>query len=474
MSFETPIVPLEDDHLFEIARNRMAHRPGELIDLSYWENKVSILSFHEDSRLSFRFGPYRVSAANHRLVPAFAAMSHGITGKFLGDVLHHHGADFDQITTIYYEITDVILSASYVEVPEETARDEQWIFSTLMNAVCEHPDLAKGLRPASEYLCLNPVIDLALLKAPFEHLWPITKMGRYVKIRKAGDFPANESYHPRPLAIFSNSQQKLDEETDEQILKLLHRAGVLLHVPEAEFNLNLKFFHRFFEQMIESPSKNIEAICRALNSIEDTALLKEVNAMIIQSLSNNEFFDDAERYDIVQATLKMDPVKYGVLRESWVLRLNILPLEDAAMVADPQGDTYLQRLHNELMDVHPSEFRAHHFTSLANLARHCRRPQSINDINWCKFFEHILSGLEHQQNLALKDESPSRVFLQAADDAGAFVLYASKTTTHDYASLNDLPSSSKAFLAANGFDIKKLPGISNKHRGQLLSTEMGL
>jgi hypothetical protein len=44
----------------------------------------------------------------------------------------------------------------------------------------------------------------------------------------------------------------------------------------------------------------------------------------------------------------------------------------------------------------------------------------------------------------------------------------------DYKRFNDLSSTAKSFLVASGFEIKKLPGINRRDKGQLLSDGMGL
>jgi hypothetical protein len=459
--------PLNGDHLFEIAYKRMAKLPGELMDLSYWANKVSILSFKDDSSLSFNIGPYKVSDADCRLVPVFAALGLGTTGKALGDVLYHHGAGFDEIIKLH------IYYRGY-----EEGRDGHWIFRLLMTAIFEHPDLVRGITPAREYLDLHKTIDLALLQSPFEHLWPIKEIEKYLEKRSSGIDPEPECYCPRPLSTLNFGHPNLAEEKNEQIITLLHRAGVLQNVPEAEFGLNARFFAQLFQEFTEYPNirDNIKVIFRALNNIEDEALLKQIGAMIIQTFSNNDsFYDDDHRHDFFMSVNALEGLKYQTVRESMVLMLNVLSIEDRFLCVTNDRDAYLQRLHDELIQVNPDEFRAHHFRSLANIAKPFMEPQVTQGIDLNGFLSHILEGLRHQQSLALKDESdPAGVFLQAREDAEAFVRYASKIMEPDYARLKSLPSEAKAILAANGFDIKKLPGLSNKHRGQLLSAEMGL
>jgi hypothetical protein len=466
MGIETPFPLQADDHLFEIAYKRMANLPGELMELSYWANKVSILSFNETSQLSFKYGAYRVSDAHHRLLPAFAALGLGLTGKALGDVLHHHGAGFDHVTKLYI---------SYEGAYEE-GRNGNWILRSLMNAIFEHPDLVKGITPDREYLQLNNAIDLALLKAPFEHLWPITDIERYIEKRRSGVDPEPEFYCPRPLATFDYGHQSLAEETDEQILTLLHRAGALFDVPEAEFDLNPRFFLRFFESYLIAPSDNLKAIIRALNSIEDVNLLRQIEMMIVQSLSNREWYEnDDHRYQMLMIVSVMDPLKYQHLHESMVLKLNLLSVENRFLSVETDANTYLQCLRDELMRVKPCEFRAHHFRSLSNIAKPIMPPQITQDFDLASFLCHILEGLAHQQSLAMTDAPmQSEVFRQAQEDAEAFVRYASTIMVPDYARLKDLPSESKHLLAANGFDIKKLSGMSHKHRGELLFDAMGL
>jgi hypothetical protein len=475
LKFELPIVPLEGDHLFDIARKRMTNTPGELIDLGYWKNKVSIHSFSDNSKFSFRFGAYEVSRAHHPLVPAFAAMSMGMTGKALAAVLHHHGATFDHVTDLQYEQSDIVHTPCYVETPEDAARHIGWMYDTLIGAFCEHHDLANLLKPESDYLFLDPSLELALLKTPLERLWPLTGLQKYIEERSAGSSP--EYFRFCSVPAFFSGPQILDQAPDEKILTWLHKAGALLLVAEAEYDLEPKFFVRLFQQDLENPTRNVQAIIRALNSIEDTDLLIQLNALIIQSLSNREWlssFDEGRRATIC-ATSKMDPVKFLTLRESTVLRLNILPPR-ANLTAEPDKDeTYLQGLYDELSAIAPHDFRAHHFKSLGKLAKHYG-PQVVGeamDLNG--FLGHVVAGFIHQQSMALPGESePAYDFQKARENMEAFVRHLSKAMTPDYSRLKDLPSESKAFLAANGFDIKKLPGMSRKNRGQVLSDALGL
>lgn len=475
LRFELPIVPLDGDHLFDIARKRMTTTPGGLIDLGYWKNKVSILSFSDDSTFSFRFGAYQVSRAHHHLVPGFVAMSMGMTGKALARVLHHHGATFDHVTDLQYEQSDIIHTPGYLETPENAARHIGWMYDTLIGAFCEHQDLANELKPESEYLFLDPSLGLALLKTPLERLWPLTELQKYIEERSAGSSPEYFSFCSVPA--FFSGPQNLDKEPDAKILEWLHHAGALLQVAEAEYELEPKFFVRLFEQDFENPTRNVQAIIRALNSIEDTNLLIQLNALIIQSLSNREWLSsfDEGRHAAIRATSKMDPVKFRTLRESTVLRVNILPPR-ADLTAEPEQDqTSLQGLYDELSSITPQDFRAHHFNSLGKLAKHYS-PQVVGeamDLNG--FLGHIVAGYIHQQLMALPGEGkPTYCFLEARENIEEFVKYLSKIMTPDYSRLKDLPSESKAFLSANGFDIKKLPGMSLRHRGQVLSDTLGL
>jgi hypothetical protein len=77
---------------------------------------------------------------------------------------------------------------------------------------------------------------------------------------------------------------------------------------------------------------------------------------------------------------------------------------------------------------------------------------------------HFEEGLITNDNKKEADEWVS-TFLKSVADIGV---------TYDYKQFSDLTSSDKRLMASAGFDIKKLPGMNTRDRGQVLTDQLGL
>lgn len=91
----------------------------------------------------------------------------------------------------------------------------------------------------------------------------------------------------------------------------------------------------------------------------------------------------------------------------------------------------------------------------------------------------MFSGLDAYIGLDSTDISIDDLYIndlmkEAIDEADSFASIINKDSNIDYKMLSGLSSTSKSILAKNGFDIKRLPGMTMKDKGNVLSSQLGI
>jgi hypothetical protein len=474
-------INIEDvTHLLQFAQKWYREKPGTQIPFDIWGEMVDAV---EEQRISWGVydGDSGVERVNGRLIPALAAISLGVSTEALHDILMHHEA-----------IAEDLCLCTFVKLHDVQKPKKQSPFATwnttqaLMRAFCLKKEHVAQVMAGSEKVYRSPEFNLALLTVPDPDLWPVTSIREHVKIDREGS--GHAALQMTSINAFKASDVDFNQFTDAQVLALLDRSGNLCPGALVEHGFERCFFSKFF-QGIEHP--NLQRILAAINAIEHPALIEKMGKRILDSVSNLPAESGSKGLLVLMGMLRLDSTKYANILNSIILTLNIMPNRlflDASSLADPTTpalfdgfcraqDKVLLRLQNELMALSTSDFRLQHFHALGRFSNEFKHAQDLSEVDIQSLMIHCVEALDvywKTTHLDRQGELNGVTTIAALEDTEAFVTYALKHFEPDPKRFEHLSPLSQRILADNGMDLRKLPGLTRKDRGEVLCDQLGL
>lgn len=131
----------------------------------------------------------------------------------------------------------------------------------------------------------------------------------------------------------------------------------------------------------------------------------------------------------------------------------------------------------ELLDIDPLNFRKGHFEAIGAMAEKWSAPQELSDFDAMRLVGHTTSALaayKGQRHIDFMKGGCTAYQDRATSQVITFISWLAPQISIDYASLAHLESSAKAILAKAGFDYKKLPGMTHRDKGNVLSEALGM
>jgi hypothetical protein len=488
-------------HLFHLAVDWYSVNPGKQIPLDLWDANADEYGNMADEWV-ITVGNRIIKNIQTTVIPVLAAINLGYSSEQVLAVIKHHGMDSIDF-----------LGCSYLRLLQQKERtlpgsDKPYVLDPwsinreIVNAMSLDAELSSDL--AGQFIGYentygtNFEFEIAGLLSSNESLWPITNLESFLKERKAGILD-QETPVPRrtPIYAFINSGIDFDQISLDQILLILKRSGSLHPEAISENGFGSGSFSNFFKELfLELDNKAVDGLSRlmeALNSVNNPDVLKEIQDSILRTLPDFEDATVSDGLSIMRMmNLHLNEELYTEVFESMVIKTNIMPTADIPKVLnDPYfgtiipalnefrefEDTIFRRLYNEVNYLDPSDFRRPHFTALGSVAKDWKVQQNLTGIDLQGFLIKVLSALDsykaatHYDDEGQVTDSFAHHASQQVCQLSSFV---ASNINADYQRFADLPSHQKALLAANGFDIRKLPGINRKDKGQVLSEEMGL
>jgi hypothetical protein len=470
-------------HLFNKALDWFKGSPDEQIPLELWRKGFGSAS----SRLSISDGVTIVDNVSSAIIPVLAAISLGATTEQLSEIMLHHQVTATDLARCNY------LSALKLYTGQPKSNLTPWsVARRMVEAFCSKPVLTKEFLSDYPLTSKSPEHQIAVLLSDQPDLWPVTKARKFIGDIDAGRLQAGFIYDFLELSTLEMAQIDFNYLTNKEILLILDRSGQFCLEATVEYG----FTNEFFLELLKKPNAEgtvaRNRILEAINSVEDSTLIKQIIHRIAECLPTvwNGGIGGAQL--LAEVRQNLDQAKYGELTTSMVLKLAVLtqpglrglvitshellnePCFDA-LVSRPQS--VLSQLHAELISVDVKAFRTLHFKSICNAFWEGMPDQDISIPSLQELFTHTLKAFElYRERL----DNPSSGFIKsvyssaAQDQLRPLMQYAACRIDTDYEWLSSLPSPTKAFLAGNGFELKKINGINNKDRGKLLEDQLGM
>lgn len=505
--------------LFRLAQEWYLTHPGEQIPQAVWANKVqeALRLCDEERGLSpsdltqpSRYERFDISAHDWRVVwaspdmiPVLAAVTLGFSTEELASVVQHHNIGRVQLSQC--SVLENFIDERTDFRPEDTSRLKlgHWMLvEKVMKAITLNQEEVKGLINEIAKNEINSDIKVACLLTEIPDLWPSKAVEARLDTLRSGT--TDTEYFQYPF-IDSGTLLSLDDLHDfsnDELLKILERSGVMTLGATKENGFAAGFFFELFEALAQpdypDASEDYEelgepkynSIVRALNSIECPAQLGRFNARIREVMSDidhNSLICGMNALKNLEAVL--DPVKYADVMNDLVLKINLLQMQgmhyprqtDEGPAFDAiyiQPSLLLSRLASQLMETDSNDFNRTHFQTLSRILKYSRAEQDIDSIDMNHFVLKLIDAFEAYLKVGNFDSRGREIHYlkdRTADHLGSFLQYAvDRIVDFDYSRIERFSNDSRLLLAKSGFDLKKLPRLNNKGLGELLSERMGL
>jgi hypothetical protein len=483
--------------LYRLAQRWFIENPGQLIILTDWLDQINRTDMAMKEKAIYA-GGHKVKNASGATVPVLAAISLGMPSEELAEVIRHHGIKLEQISDCIFDQCIESPLPDHSEDAQYLSIDVWRVTSEVVKAMSQSPALSEGLEEEIKEYEDYPDLDIAQLLSGNEAFWPVTQVRRILSAKnaKASGIDSIQPYFTG-IHSFSSTNANLDAFTDEELLTMLDRTGYLEMGVTVEngFSCGLPtaFFNNLFLGMTGKSKENHQRVIDALNAVQDPCKIEQITARLKESLPDYLYERDDDGVKTLGLMAQyLDQNKYGSVFDSMTIKLNVLPLisPTGAFGLLEKDDippcfqdliqsegTIFKRLGDELMQFDPSAFRHNHFSAITKSISGFETPQDVADMNLTLLLKGVLKALEAYSSKTHYSVvgSPTRKYIdEATQDVSTLILFASKQKGLNYRDLQDLPSASKALLASNGFDIRKLPGMSYRDKAQVLSDGLGI
>jgi hypothetical protein len=477
--------------LFRFAQDFYLDHPGQQLELAGWEKRVANIGIPNDLWV-VQVGEQAAEYARPTFIPVLAAISLGFPSKDLLAVMKHHDMDADDFLRCEY-CKNLIPGVPHNPIDDTRVRLDSWtVCKAVLDAINLDADLTNDLilerNDEENYYEHDPDLEVVCLLSPIEGLWPISIPDSMIE---------TSNLYVIDISYFEHANESFQQLSYEQVLTTLERSGNLhpLVISENGYSdgINNGFFKKLFVGMVGDGNVNLSKIIEALNSVDDPVLLDKLNTRIINALPDFDF-EFLVGMDAMEMMAKyLDKTRYAPLLNNMVVKLNLLPLVHAKGLKKPQSDQVLigwiedyecggsdtlQHLFNELMMIDPIHFRKPHFKAIGVAMNGLVEPQNLSRIDLQALLMKALHGFYAYSKAAhwTQNGLPTTTFVdKAKPSVETLASFVSKHVEVDYKALADLPSVMKALLAGcDGFDIRKLPGITRRDKGQVLSDGLGL
>ena len=470
-------------HLFKQAQDWFQHSPDEQIPLERWrKNFIST-----DSRMSISDDVTIVNVVSKEIIPVLAAISLGASTQQLAAIMLHHQVTATDLTRCNY------LSAMKLYTGKPKTNLSPWnVIRRMVEAFCSQPVLTQQFLNDYPLAYKSPEHQIAVLLSNQPELWPVTKARKFIDSIDAGTHETGFVYDFLDLSTLEMAQIDFNDLTDKEILLILERSGQLCLEATVEYGFTNEFFIDLLKKPDDQGTIARNRILEAINQVDDPALIHRIIQRIAETQPMVWYGGTGAAPLLAEVAQSLDQAKYGVLTTNMVLKLAILtqpglkglvitnhellnePCFDA-LVSAPQN--VLSQLHAELINVDSNAFKTLHFKAISNAFWEGMPTQDVTIPALQDLLTHALIALERYRE---RLDNPSAGFKKsvhssdAQDQVRQLVQYAASRIDADYEWMSSLSSSTKAFLAGNGFELKKLNGINNKDRGKLLEDQLGL
>lgn len=475
--------------LYDFALDWYSKNPGEQISLYDWQNKVEQANELSDPWVIY-VGLNYIKPVSHNIIPALAAIEHGVDRETLLAIIKHH-----EVTT--YHISQTVCAPIYDDYDAKNDESLSWIVSQeLVNAIML--DKETGDNFVSEYTKYGVSYDMEMAWLQCNHapFWPDTVISHHLQKIANGDLIKYKIPSLLSAYALEDCSVHLEEFSNDLILLMLKRSGNLRLGLTTENGFAVNNMNAFFRTLLTIEPKrnqNINKVLEAINTLQNKEMISLITAKITESLSerNAKLDVGTELFEAMNKLLNND--LYGSISKDLVLNLKLLAKVD--MNASPETSMEgffgnhlvanlghapglaLEQLLSEFKALMPEGFRRPHFEAIGILLSNCGEVDESTRTT-CKHLLFVALDALDVYRVTPHYQTPnatSDVHVDAAKNGlEPLIRLVASSNDINYSNFNKYSSDSKALLASNGFDIKKLSGISRRDRGQMLCDGIGL
>jgi hypothetical protein len=485
--------------LLDFSKQWLGDHPGEQIPLDLWSKQFEKVKYGSDSFVIYDY-EYSVTPGSLNLIPALAAITLGMKSNEIVKALKHHNVLCNHISQTTYDLVYESESKSPPEL-EALALSSWNVNKNLIDAIMKDKDMSHSFSEEYRKYGINYEMEIAWLLCDHAPFWPDTFIRQHLEeVSKGAIYEQRELFDATSSYAFSNTSFNFNDISDEKILTILERSGNLTYglTSENGFYNTHAFFRDLLMIMDDPDSKNynVEKVFEAINGVEIGDASTKIKDRIIESICqrNHHIENGANLFKCMNKVL--DRTRYGSISKDLVLNLNILNIssisknksidifegnsfEGNSLAASIgiSSEAVAQQLYLDLKNIKTDEFRRPHFDAVDKLLRYSEIKSESIERTCIDLLLICLKGLDvYRETPRYPGEDTSRdMHLEiACKDLQGLIAYSAKAKCLDYKAFGQFSSESKALLASNGFDIRRLPGMTSKHRGQVLSDQLGL
>jgi hypothetical protein len=480
--------------LFRLAIEWYKDHPGQQIPHALWDEHTLASKKNEDKKVIY-FREHAVKKFDYDMIPALAAIALGAPPEQLLAVLKHHANTVYQIHDFTFQ------SWCETMLPSEPGDDQllipnAWnVLKALVDAMSLDTKMTDVLEGELQHYQDNDELEVACLLSESQILWQKTHLSAHFDRRKSGNVDLVECPRLISADTLKEVEVNFNDLSDEQVLSILDRSGNLLPDVDAENGFKsietVGFFRKLF---CDGDNRgNYNRIIEAMNRAEDPVMIAAIADRMLTAIPDFEKGDRVEGVVLLETIRRdLDQTRYGHVLESMVLKLCVLPIYYMANVKNDQfeknksrierefhasGSKIFKLLNDELKDLAPSAWRKRHFDAIGTLMSEWNVPQDLTGFDLHGLLIETLTALEIYKatdHLDYLNEKMDWCAEEAEGHVKKLIRFVSKEIDIEYDRLEGLSSGSKALLASQGFDPRKLPGINNRDKGALLSEGLGL
>lgn len=463
---------------FELLRDWYYKSDFQMVPTKDWVHEPT----NKEDRVLVEFMGFQVARAYRNMIPAFAAISLGVSVEKLSEIIAHHDITVSQITSI--KVRDSGKTTS-------TAHDlSQWnLTHSLSQAYFHDPERALNFEVYPSAFFESHESQVAALLLPVEALWPVTKINQYLKERSADP----EKFEPTPWKVqptgFETGRLDLRYFEHDEIITMIERSGNLIPEEDPEHWYVKDFFKNVLSSLLFNDAKNHHKMCLAICAAEDPDMLEKLNRKIISELSICDFQTPIQAINMLVGIEKgMPKEKFSAISQDILVNINLLEFFEEGVNPSQESEydhpyrvawrlkrsETLEALCQDLMRLEPHEFKAQHFKALHKVSDGFLPAHSASNIDLNSLLAHVLNGFEAYRNRGGNAKARDEWTERSEDRLLTFVKLVNSRCQPDYEMMNQLASYTQGILAKNGYDVLRMKGLNRRDRGHVLEDGMGL
>lgn len=408
------------------------------------------------------------------LIPLLAAVQSGYDTDFIAQVINHHNIDQGQLERVCYK------SANNGCMYKNTAGGKLHLVDVYIAAIKAQELL--GRLPIPDFT--DPLLVTAGMHSHSPDAWPATIVEKKAALQKAGADPGYTRY----MKFFAERMiSRLDQLPNSSPEDFIQRSGMLSKVT---YRKEIKLYGLWEELLIEAgnnPEDNLGLL--VLQACKEAS---PANKVIIRNALTNmhphglhSLFRNApiSLYKTMQETVTGSDL--ADVLDDLVLKINLsVPYSPQASnfkaILKPKSDfkdvledagTLLQRVSSAIMGRDEDQVGFAHLAVFNTLQGMNLGPQAVSGLDREAVVLHLDRAMVSMVGV---DDKPNRHREEMYKGFQMAFRLLGQDHQWDLQRLAQCNSLGQKLLAQAGVNIRSFPGMSRKHRGELLEEGLGL